>query len=190
MPVGRQDRGGIADRDPADRHRRILRHDRLEVDGAVDPHLGAGADHRVVEHRRPGRQEDVIGDRAAGEIGARPDEDVIADAHRRALARLDDGVLHDDAALAEHDAPVLGREHRAEGDGAAGPDPHAAAQDGGRRDRRRGIDDRPLAAMLVQHQRAANARSWRFATVSMARSIAGAARISASSASSAAISSE
>src|SRR6266702_4928084 len=29
---------------------------RLETDGAIDPHLGARVDHRVVEHRRSGRR--------------------------------------------------------------------------------------------------------------------------------------
>ena len=83
----------------------------------------------------------------------RPHEHVVADDDRMPRPSAHEGVLHDDALLADHDRAVLRGEDRAVQDAAAGADPHVAGEHGGGRDRGGGMDDRAVAAMLDQHGR-------------------------------------
>jgi hypothetical protein len=100
----------------------------------VDPDLGSMPDGRTGEHRGAGRQEDLVPNRRAvhvrvgtyQHVGAEPRWMTAASAHQR--------VLHHDRALADLDGSALRRQHGSEQDAGILPDPHVAAQHGGRRD--------------------------------------------------------
>jgi hypothetical protein len=151
MVFGRKNARRIADRDPAERHRRPGRQDGPQMHDGVDAHLGCAADPRTVEDGGARRDEGFALDDAAGEAGARADHHIFRDRDGVAANASDDGRIHDHAILADRHLAALGRYHGAEADRAIWADRHIPANHGVRRDARRCVDGRPRAAMFQDH---------------------------------------
>jgi hypothetical protein len=141
----------VAHGDPADRDRRPRRQDGVDVHDATDPDLAARPGHRAGKQGRARGQEAAVADPGAVDVGVGADQDVIPDEHGMPGAAADHRVLHHDAPRADGDLPVLGGEHGAEEHAGAGAHAHGAAQHGGGRDVRAGINLGNRATMLNQH---------------------------------------
>ena len=121
------------------------------MDDAVDAHFGPCADPGAVEHRRAGSQEGVVCDLAAGQIGARSDENIVADPHRVAADPADHRGVHDDAVGTDRDRAAFGGQHRAETDRAIGADRDVPAHHGVGSNSAGCMDIGLLAVVAVQH---------------------------------------
>jgi hypothetical protein len=82
-----------------------------------------------------------------------PDQHVLADPSRMGSTATHQGVLHDHAASADLDAPILGGEDRSEQHARLGPHTHIAAENRRRSNVRTGIDHRHVPSMLDEHLR-------------------------------------
>ena len=118
---------------------------------ATDPDLAARPGHRAGKQGRARGQEAAVADPGAVDVGVRADQDVIPDEHGMPGAAADHRVLHHDAPRADGDLPVLGGEHGTEQHAGAGAHADGAAQHGGGRDVRAGINLGNRATMLNQH---------------------------------------
>ena len=75
--VRRKNFSWIADRNPSDRHERIGRQDRAQMDNAIDAYFGARAHARAVEYGRACGQKNVVRDFTAGQISPGSDQDIV-----------------------------------------------------------------------------------------------------------------
>lgn len=132
-------------------HHGISREHGLDVNDAVDAHGRARPDPRAVEDGGAGREEDIVGDLAAREVGSGPDQYVVADADRIASDAADHSGVHDDAIGTDHNRSALGREYGSKADGCVRTDGDIATHDSRRRYARRCVDVRRDSAMVQKH---------------------------------------
>jgi hypothetical protein len=140
VPVGREQLGGIAGRDPADGHDGVRRQHAVDVEHAVDPQLATRSRPRTGEHRDPGRHEDLVLDRRPVEVGVRADEDRVPDPQRVLGAAAEHRVLHHEYVGADLDRSAVAGDHGPVEHPATGSDRDVPADNGRGRDPRRGID--------------------------------------------------
>jgi hypothetical protein len=77
--AGRVDPGRVTDRDPPGRDPGVWRHDRADVDHRAESGGGGAAQVRAGQRHRARRQEHLIADGGAGELGVRADQHPVTD---------------------------------------------------------------------------------------------------------------
>ena len=106
---GGQVSGRIADGDPADGHDRPRRQRRVDVNDAMDAHLGPRADGAAGEQRGPGWPGSTpLAHPGPVQVRVRSDQHVVADHRRMPGPPADQGVLHHHRAVTDRDLAVFG----------------------------------------------------------------------------------
>lgn len=101
----REDAGRITHGDPADGHGLARRHDRIDLNHSMNPHLSARAHDTAREQGSASSQKAPIAHPRPVQVRVRPCQDVIADDRRMPGPSADQGVFHHHGAVADRTSP-------------------------------------------------------------------------------------